>query len=65
MVVIDATMLLLLLRPESAASPNPDGAPVDRIKDRIDYLVARLEKSKDKLIIPTPALRVRWERVMS
>jgi predicted nucleic acid-binding protein len=40
MVVIDATMLLLMLRP----------------KDRIDYLVQQLDKAKTKIIIPTPAL---------
>lgn len=51
MVVIDATMLLLMLNPGTAV---PGG--VDRPKERIDFLVAQLDKAKTKIIIPTPAL---------
>jgi hypothetical protein len=56
MVVIDSTNLLLLLRPGTPVSRGPDGTPVDRAKERIEYLVQRLSKDKSKIIIPTPAL---------
>ena len=51
MVVIDATMLLLLLRPETSVP-----ASIDRPKERIEYLVQRLDQAKTKIIIPTPTL---------
>jgi hypothetical protein len=56
MVVIDATMLLLFLRPETAVSPGHDGLPVERPKDRIDFLISQLNKDRVKIIVPTPAL---------
>lgn len=56
MVVIDTTMLLLLLRPDTPVPPGPNGVPIDRPRDRIDYLVNDLAKSNTKLVIPTPAL---------
>jgi hypothetical protein len=56
MVVIDSTNLLLLLRPGTPVPSGLDGKPVDRAKERIDYLVHRLDKGKVKIIIPTPAL---------
>lgn len=57
MVVFDATILLALLHPDAPAPRHPEtNEPVDRFRDRIDYLVSQLEKSRDKIIIPTPAL---------
>lgn len=56
MVVIDATLLLLMLRPGTPVPAGPDGLPIDRPRDRIDHLVNDLAKSGTKLIIPTPAL---------
>ncbi len=57
MVVFDATVLLLFLDPDAKPPLDPaTGAPVDRCKDRIEHLVATLEKQKDKIIIPTPVL---------
>ncbi|WP_315825997.1 MULTISPECIES: type II toxin-antitoxin system VapC family toxin [unclassified Bradyrhizobium] len=56
MVVIDSTNLLLMLRPDTRVPRGADGKPIDRAKERIDYLVARLNKAKSKIIIPTPAL---------
>ena len=56
MVVIDATMLLLMLRPGTPVPPGPNGVPIDRPRDRIDHLVNELEKANSKLIIPAPAL---------
>jgi hypothetical protein len=56
MVVIDATMLLLLLRPGSPVPVGLNGIPIDNPKERIDHLVQGLEKAKIKIIIPTPVL---------
>jgi hypothetical protein len=56
MVVIDATMLLLLLRPGTSVPSRPNGSPLDKPEERIDYLVKQLDKNKTKIIVPTPAL---------
>jgi len=57
MVVFDATTLLYLLDPEAKAPTDPEtGEPVARVKDRITFLVSELEKRKEKIIVPTPAL---------
>lgn len=56
MVVIDATMLLLLLRPDTLVPSAPNGLPVDQPKERIEFLVQQLDKAKTKVIVPTPAL---------
>lgn len=54
--VIDATILLLMLRPGTPVPNDANGVPIDRPKERIDFLVQRLNNAKSKLIIPTPAL---------
>lgn len=56
MVVIDATVLMLLLQPDAHVPKGIDGAPIDRPVERIAFLVEKLEKSRSKIIIPTPAL---------
>ena len=56
MVVIDATNLLLFLRPDTPVSAGSDGMPIEKPKERIEYLVHTLEKSRNKIILPTPAL---------
>jgi len=57
MVVFDATTLLYLLDPEAKAPTDPEtGESVSRVKDRITFLVSELEKRKEKIIVPTPAL---------
>jgi PIN domain len=56
MVVIDATNLLLLLRPGTPVPSGSNGIPIDRPKERIEYLIKRLNDAKTKIIIPTPAL---------
>lgn len=54
---IDATVLTLLLNEAADAPPDPStGKKVERVADRINYLVATLQKDKQKLIIPTPVL---------
>lgn len=57
MVVFDATLLLLLLRP-NAGRPAADssGNPIAGIQERLNYLIQRLERLRTRIIIPTPAL---------
>jgi predicted nucleic acid-binding protein len=55
MVVIDATMLMPLLRPDTIPVDSK-GVRVAKAKERLDYLVKQLEKDRTQLIIPTPAL---------
>jgi len=56
MVVIDATMLMPLMRPDIPVPSRKDGLPVEKAKERIDYLVKQLEKDRQKIIVPTPVL---------
>lgn len=57
MVVFDATMLLLLLRPGISPPLDPvTGEPVEQAETRLAHHVANLEMSKTRVIIPTPAL---------
>jgi hypothetical protein len=56
MVVFDATMLLLLLRPNSGRPLDATGAPIANVEERIAHLIQRLEKTKTQIIVPTPAL---------
>ena len=57
MVVFDATTLLLLLSPSiSAPMDSTTRKPVTNARERIDGLIAELEKNNTKIIIPTPAL---------
>lgn len=57
MVVFDSTILLPMLWPEVPPPANPDtGEPVSQFRERIDHLVANLERGRSKIIIPTPVL---------
>ena len=57
MIVFDATMLLLLMRPNVSAPIDHDtGLPVEHAEARINALIQRLEKEKTKIIVSTPAL---------
>lgn len=56
MVGIDATTLMLLLRPGIPIPNGPNGVPIDRPKERIEHLVGELQKSGTRIVIPTPAL---------
>jgi len=56
-VVFDATVLLYFLdenvKPPKQAAAD---APVDHCKERVEYLIASLQASKAKIIVPTPVL---------
>jgi len=56
MVVIDATMLVLLLRPGAGAPRDAKGRPVQHAAERIRHLVKDLGKARSKILVPTPAL---------
>jgi len=57
MVVFDATMLSMLLRPGTRAPLDPaTGAPVEHAEVRVAEMVRRLQKAKTVIIVPTPAL---------
>jgi len=57
MVVFDASILVFLLDPDASSPLDPvTEKPVDRARDRLDFLIHTLEESKEKIIIPTPAL---------
>ena len=57
MVVFDSTILLPMLWPGVPVPTHPvTDNPIDGFRERIDYLVSHLEKSRTKIIIPTPAL---------
>lgn len=57
MAVFDATILLPMLWP-GVPPPRDEFTqqPVGGYRERIDYLIERLEKDRIKIIIPTPAL---------
>jgi hypothetical protein len=57
MVLFDANTLSLLLHDKARIPNDPNtGQPVDSARGRLEYLVKTLDKAKEKIILPTPAL---------
>lgn len=57
MVVFDSTFLVYLLHPEATPPLHPEtGKPVIHAAKRIQHLISTLDKAREKVIIPTPAL---------
>lgn len=56
MVVLDATMLLLLLRPDAGIPTDASGKSVKKPKERVEHLIAELDKAGTRIAIPTPVL---------
>ena len=57
MVVIDATMLMLLFRPDvPACATDSCGRSIDHVLERVGHLVRTLEAGKSRIVIPTPVL---------
>ncbi|MBZ9976135.1 hypothetical protein [Mesorhizobium sp. BR-1-1-10] len=56
--------MMLLLRPGVGAPRGHDGTPIEKPTERLNFLVESLEKSRTKIIIPTPALSEVLVRVV-
>jgi predicted nucleic acid-binding protein len=57
MIVLDASVLLLFLKPDAPAPTYPGTTdPVERAADRIAHLIDTLAADREKIVIPTPAL---------
>lgn len=57
MVVFDTSTIVLALDPQARPPTHPDtGVPVERCKERVEYLLARLSKARTMILIPTPVL---------
>ncbi|MBF0379802.1 MAG: hypothetical protein HQL69_02220 [Magnetococcales bacterium] len=57
MVLFDTSILIFLTQPYAKVLNDPvTGEPVSNPGERVDYLIKRLNKSKERIIIPTPAL---------
>ncbi|MBI5092938.1 MAG: hypothetical protein HZB26_10915 [Candidatus Hydrogenedentes bacterium] len=57
MVTFDADFLCFLLREDPGVVLDPtSGQPVERAKEKIEHLIYTLEKARDKILIPAPAL---------
>ena len=67
MVVLDATTLLLLLRPDDVGVPMDPATkqPIERHAERVAYLVQRLDKSSARIVIPTPVIAEAFVRTGS
>jgi len=56
-VAIDTTVLCLLFDPNIKPPNDPTtGKPVERARERIEYLVEQLQTSGTRVLIPTPVL---------
>lgn len=56
-VVLDASVLIFLFEKDANAPLDPaTGAPVACCYDRVNHLVATLERNRTTIIVPTPAL---------
>lgn len=57
MVVFDSGVLTILLNPDSDVPADPTTQkPIERAKDRVDYLISCLAERHEKILIPTPVL---------
>jgi predicted nucleic acid-binding protein len=56
MVVLDAAVLMLFLRPDSGRPADSAGRAIVKPKERVESLIQELTESRTIIIIPTPAL---------
>jgi rRNA-processing protein FCF1 len=57
MVVLDTTTLLLLIEPTAKPPNDPKtNKPVERARERIEFLLESLSQAKTQVFIPTPVL---------
>jgi predicted nucleic acid-binding protein len=57
MICLDTTFLSLLIHPDAKAPDNPAiGQPIERLKDRLDFVRKNWDADHEKIVIPTPVL---------
>jgi predicted nucleic acid-binding protein len=57
MITVESTTFALLLNPEASPPTDPStGQPLARAKERVDHLIAELEREGETVLIPTPVL---------
>ena len=57
LIAFDADVLSMILKPSIEPPIDPVTCqPTERTKERLEYLLAELEKAKARIIIPSPAL---------
>lgn len=56
MVVLDATMLMMFVNPAAERAKDRSGRPVSKPADRVAHLIDQLEKTRETIAVPTPAL---------
>ena len=57
MVVFDTSILAIAFDPKAKVPSDPQtGKPVSKCKERIDFLLSGLGKTKQRVLIPTPVL---------
>lgn len=57
MIVFDTTTIILTIDPKAKPPTDPNtGRPVEKCKERIEHLIETLNKSKTRILIPTPVL---------
>jgi len=56
-VAFDTSILLLTIHPEAGCPTDPKtGKALEYAKQRVDYLIRKLEENHSKVVIPAPAL---------
>jgi len=55
MIALDTTALSLLFVP-NATSKTKSGASIKHAKERMEFLVERISRDNDRILIPTPSL---------
>jgi predicted nucleic acid-binding protein len=54
---LDASVLTLILNPDAKSPPDPTTEkPISKAKERVDYLLATLQQTNKRIVIPTPVL---------
>jgi len=56
MIVLDTTALSLLFVENSTARSVTTGKPIKHARDRLEFLVERISREEDVILIPTPCL---------